>query len=43
MKLTVGNTENEFARLPGDLQRKDPYMVKVVRCKDCKYCDYVDC
>ena len=30
-------TENEFVRLPGDLQRKDPDMVKVVRCKDCKY------
>ena len=27
--------ENEAARLPGDLQRKDPDLVKVVRCKDC--------
>ena len=36
-------TENEFVRLPGDLQRKDPDMVKVVRCKDCKYWDYGDC
>ena len=23
--------------------RKDPDMVKVVRCKDCKYWDYGDC
>ena len=30
-------TENEFARLPVDLQRKDTDMVKVVRCKDCKH------
>lgn len=37
MKLTMGHTENEFARLPGDLKRKDPDMVRVVRCKDCKY------
>ena len=43
MKLTMGNTENEFSRLLGDLQRKDPDVVKVVRCKDCKYCDYGDC
>lgn len=28
--------ENDFVRLPGDLQRKDPDMVRVVRCKDCK-------
>lgn len=28
-------TENEFARLPGDMQRKDPDMVKVVRCGKC--------
>ena len=34
----MGYTENEFARLPGDLQRKDPDMVRVVRCKDCKRC-----
>lgn len=30
-------TENEFARLPGDLQRKDPDVVKVVRCGKCLY------
>ena len=30
-------TENEFARLPVDLQRKDTDMVRVVRCKDCKH------
>ena len=39
----MGYTENEFARLPGDLQMKDPDMVRVVRCKDCKYWDYGDC
>ena len=39
----MGYTENEFARLPDDLQRKDPDVVKVVRCKDCKYWDYGDC
>ena len=33
----MGYTENEFSRLPGDLQRKDPDMVRVVRCKNCKY------
>ena len=33
----MGYTENEFSRLSGDLQRKDPDMVRVVRCKDCKY------
>lgn len=33
----MGHTENEIARLPGDLQRKDPDVVKVVRCKDCKH------
>ena len=30
----MGYTENDFARLSGDLQRKDPDVVKVVRCKD---------
>ena len=36
----MGYTENEIARLPGDLQRKDPDVVKVVRCKDCAFCEY---
>ena len=33
----MGYTENEFSRLHGDLQRKDPDIVRVVRCKNCKY------
>ena len=39
----MGYTENDFARLPGDLQRKDPDVVKVVRCKDCKHYDMGVC
>ena len=44
--------DNEFARWPGDLQRKEPDLVKVIRCGNCAnvakqsnvaYCSYFGC
>lgn len=44
--------DNESARLPGDYQRKDPDLVKVIRCGNCAklskqsnvaYCTYFGC